>query len=318
MTSGVSGMQTFITGMEVIGNNIANVATTGFKSGRLHYSDNFVNTLRDASSGGENGGGQPSIQVGSGVKTGGISNSFGQGALTPTGGGTDLGIAGGGFFRVRDANSNAEFVTRAGDFRFDEQGYLVTQQGLRVQGLTGGEISFVATEDADGRITFTESGRNAPSTVGDIRIDHLLSSSIQNNTSLSDADVRAQAPALNGFGIDRFGNVNLHLTSGETYSAGRVLLQDFRDPSALKKEGHNLYGGLDLAGPNGGLALNGALHSPGQNGLGRIEAGTLEMSNVDLTDEFASMITTQRAFQASSRVVSVSDDILQEIVNLKR
>lgn len=318
MNSGVSGMQTFITGMEVIGNNIANVATTGFKAGRLHYSDSFVNTLRDAGGGGEQGGAQASVQLGTGVTTSSVSSRFGQGSLTPTGVSTDLGVAGGGFFRVRDPNTNAEFVTRAGDFRVDEEGFLVTQQGLRVQGMIGGQISFTATEDADGKVIFTESGKTPPAGVGDIRINHELSGAVQNNTSLSDADVLARAPAMNTFGVDRFGNVNLYLSSGEVYSTGRVLLQEFRDPAALKKEGHNLFSGLDAAGPNGGLALNGANHSPGQNGLGRIEAGTLEMSNVDLTDEFAQMITTQRAFQASSRVVSVSDDILQEIVNLKR
>ena len=60
--------------------------------------------------------------------------------------------------------------------------------------------------------------------------------------------------------------------------------------------------------------------APGTNGLGRIEAGALELelSNVDLANEFTSMITTQRAFQASARVITTSDEMLQELVNLKR
>ena len=98
----------------------------------------------------------------------------------------------------------------------------------------------------------------------------------------------------------------------------RLLLQDFRDPSALQRSGDNLFTGMANAGPVGGLALSATDHLPGENGLGNIEAGTLELSNVDLTEQFANMITTQRSFQASSRIVTVSDQVLEEVVNLKR
>ena len=66
------------------------------------------------------------------------------------------------------------------------------------------------------------------------------------------------------------------------------------------------------------MALSAANNSPGKNGLGTIESGTLELSNVDLTEQFANMITTQRSFQASARLVTVSDSVLEDIVNLKR
>jgi flagellar hook protein FlgE len=72
------------------------------------------------------------------------------------------------------------------------------------------------------------------------------------------------------------------------------------------------------AGPVGGLALSATGNLPGEGGLGTVEAGTLELSNVDLTEQFANMITTQRSFQASSRIVTVSDQVLEEVVNLKR
>ena len=58
--------------------------------------------------------------------------------------------------------------------------------------------------------------------------------------------------------------------------------------------------------------------SAAQNGNGRIISGSIEMSNIDLTNEFANMITTQRAFQAASKLITTSDEILQDIVNLKR
>jgi flagellar hook protein FlgE len=82
--------------------------------------------------------------------------------------------------------------------------------------------------------------------------------------------------------------------------------------------GNNLYTGFDAAGAVGGATLTASNNAPGENGLGTIEAGTLELSNVDLTEQFANMITTQRSFQASARLVTVSDAVLEDIVNLKR
>ena len=96
---------------------------------------------------------------------------------------------------------------------------------------------------------------------------------------------------------------------------------DFNDTSALIREGRNLFSGFGAAGLKnasvGGDALS-SLQVAGRQGLGRIQQGALELSNVDLTEEFANMITTQRGFQAGSRIITVSDDILQEVVNLKR
>lgn len=96
------------------------------------------------------------------------------------------------------------------------------------------------------------------------------------------------------------------------------MLQNFSDPGALTREGSNLFSGFSAAGPIGGIGLTAANNSPGSNGLGRIQSGTLELSNVDLSAEFADLITTQRAFQAASRVITVSDTVLDDVVNLKR
>jgi flagellar hook protein FlgE len=83
------------------------------------------------------------------------------------------------------------------------------------------------------------------------------------------------------------------------------------------KEGNNLYSGLIAAGPAGGSVLAGN-NDPDTNGLGTILSGTLEQSNVDLTQQFSDLITTQRSFQAGSRLITVSDTVLEDIVNLKR
>lgn len=283
LTSGVSAMRTFTKSLEVIGNNIANVNTTGYKGSKTNFEDSFSNTLRRSSPSSTTASNISSVQVGTGVKLGAISANFNQGGLSTTGVNTDLGISGSGFFRVLNTTDGSEYVTRAGDFRIDDKGYLVTNKGYRVQGLTGG------------------SAAAAPGTLGNIQL--------------------ATPPAgtqLQSFSFDRQGNLVEFYSDGSSATTNKVLLQTFNDPSALQRVGDNLFSGMANAGPVGGLALTTTDNNPGTNGLGTIEGGTLELSNVDLTEQFANMITTQRSFQASSRVVTVSDQVLEEVVNLKR
>jgi flagellar hook protein FlgE len=284
LTSGVSALRSFTRGLEVIGNNIANVNTVGYKGSKVSFSDSFSNTLRGSATSSITAPNQSSIQVGTGVRIAAISTNYGQGALSTTGVSSDLGVSGNGFFRVVNPVDGQEFASRAGNFRFDDQGYLVTSEGCRVQGLTGGTSAA------------------APSAVSDIRL----------NTS-PPADTE-----LPSYSVDRFGNIVEFYSDGSSITSNRLLLQNYTDPSALQKEGNNLYTGFASAGPVGGLALTAANNGPGDNGLGTIESGTLELSNVDLTEEFANMITAQRSFQASSRLVTVSDTVLEDIVNLKR
>lgn len=99
-----------------------------------------------------------------------------------------------------------------------------------------------------------------------------------------------------------------------SYTSQTVGLLKIPDETKLMKEGNNLY---DFSS-TGAAALSAATSSPQSNGLGSIQSGTLELSNVDLTDQFAELITTQRSFQAGSRLITVSDSVLEDIVNLKR
>src|SRR5438046_2864960 len=127
LTSGVSGIQNFQSQMDVIGNNIANSDTYGYKSGRADFEDLFSNTLLSS-------GGSTPVQIGSGVGTGSVRSNFAQGSATRTGIPSDLAIKGDGYFLVKDTQSGELFATRAGDFHLDSTGYLVTNQGYRVQG----------------------------------------------------------------------------------------------------------------------------------------------------------------------------------------
>jgi len=279
LTSAVSGIQQFQARMDVIGNNIANVNTVGFKSARTNLADSFSQTLASS-----NLGGGAASQVGLGVITSGIYNQYTQGAINRTGVETDLAVAGEGFFVVRDPVSSEVFVTRAGDFRLDNDNYLITNGGLRVQG-------------------FSDIGL---ATRGDILIDA--------SERPSGAD---PAATMVSFSIDALGRVGVRLSDGTEYVRGQVLMQNFSNPQGLVKQGSNLYSGIGSAGPLGGAGTP-ATEAPASNGLGRIQSGALELSNVDLSNEFSNLIQTQRAFQANARIITSSDEMLNELVNLKR
>ena len=322
LTSGVSALITFEKGMEVIGNNIANVNTTGFKTTRMEYADAFSNVLQTSTPPPISGIGSntPAKQIGTGVQIDSISSDFAQGTLTTTGAKTDLGISGNGFFRVRDPGNNLDYATRAGNFRLDQSGFLVTSDGFRVQGLFNGSASYDATV-VGSTLTYTQTA-TAPSSLGDIQIDFNIGigSGLTNSTggAYTDAQVAATAPKMQAFTVDNLGNVVISLTNGEIVTRGKILIQDYRDPNALVKEGKNLFSNLSAAGAIGGIALSEVNNTPGLGGLGKLEIGTLELSNVDLSSEFANLIVTQRSFQAGSRIITVSDTMLEEIINLKR
>jgi len=108
------------------------------------------------------------------------------------------------------------------------------------------------------------------------------------------------------------------MNDGKSFQRGRVLLKNFVDPNALISVGSNLYTSFAAAGPVGGDTLNKTDNTPGNDGLGEIIGGSLEGSNVDLTQEFSDLIVTQRSFQAASRIITVCDSVLEELVNLKR
>jgi flagellar hook protein FlgE len=279
LTSAVSGIQQFQEEMDVIGNNIANVNTIAFKSASTDLADSFSQTLATS-----NLGGGDTEQVGLGVTTQAINNNYVQGAINPTGVPTDLAVSGNGFFVVKDPNSGDIFVTRAGNFHIDQNNYLVTDSGLRVQGYTNPGLT----------------------TIGDIKIDA--------SQAPSTADPTA---TMSAYSIDTLGRVTISLSDGTEYITGQILMQNFSNPQGLVKEGNNLYSGIGAAGPLGGAGTPTA-QAAGTNGLGNIQAGALEQSNVDLSNEFSNLITTERGFQANARVITTSDEMLQELVNLKR
>lgn len=131
LNSGVSGLRAFQTKMDVIGNNIANVETAGFKSSRVSFAEMMNQRLGRPGGGGESSP-QLSNQVGLGVRVSSIDRDFSQGALQTTGRTTDLALEGEGFFVVKSGTQ--DLMTRAGNFVFNKDGFLVDQGGRFVQG----------------------------------------------------------------------------------------------------------------------------------------------------------------------------------------
>ncbi|MEO6995728.1 MAG: flagellar hook-basal body complex protein [Lacunisphaera sp.] len=282
--SGVSALQSFMKGLDVIGNNIANVNTTGFKSSTAEYADSFSNVLQASAPGVAPASNTPTVAIGTGVKVASIHTDYSQGSLESTGSGTDLGISGQGYFHVQNPIDGTEYATRDGSFRWDDKGDLVNSQGYGVMGLTGAGLG----------------------AVGPIK--------------LGTPPVGTQLQSVT---IDKSGNVVEFYSDGTSATTNQVQLQKFTDQSALVPEGNNLFSGLLAAGPIGAAGGTtafqaGGVNAPGANGLGAIQSGTLELSNVDLTSQFANLITTQRSFQAGARLITVSDSILDDVVNLKR
>jgi len=119
------------------------------------------------------------------------------------------------------------------------------------------------------------------------------------------------AGSLQNFSIDRFGLITGFFTNGTTSPLGKIVLADFNNPAGLLRVGDNMY----QESANSGSAVLGFALEGSQS---QMTAGALEMSNVDLAQEFTSMIVAQRGFQANGKVVSTSDEMLQELMNVKR
>lgn len=141
MYTGISGLTTHAERMSVLGNNIANTSTVGFKSGNVQFEDLFYSSRTLGASVG---------QIGHGARVSSIYQDFSQGAYENTGSVTDVALGGRGFFMVNDSVNGSKYFTRAGNFNFSKEGYLVNPQGLRVQGWEAGQTADSVTKGAIG------------------------------------------------------------------------------------------------------------------------------------------------------------------------
>jgi flagellar basal-body rod protein FlgG len=162
-----TGMEAQQLRMDVVSNNLANASTTGFKKVRAEFEDLLSDTIRAAGAPDPRGGTPPAaLQVGLGVRTGATTRSFGQGELLTTNNPLDLAIEGAGFFRVQRASGEPAY-TRAGNFRVDATGRLVTARGDVVEpGITVPRETTGLTIQPDGTVLAKVSGREEPVELG--------------------------------------------------------------------------------------------------------------------------------------------------------
>jgi flagellar hook protein FlgE len=415
--SAISGLRTNQTFMDVVGNNIANVNTTGYKSARVTFEDLLSQNVRGGTAPSAQTGGINPAQVGLGSQVASIGMMNAQGNLQATESPTDLAIQGDGFFVLGDGNSGRVY-TRDGSFNLSPNGTLSNANGLPVLGWlpdpTTGQIdqsqplqpitiptgdqmigqasttvtfkgnldqrldatatstsakSVLATVnlfDSLGHahqvtVTFTKTSNTAntwswsvstteagvsvsgsgtlsfdPSTgaytdVNGASPDGTITLNLSNgaaspqavnvdfgNLTQVAADSSVDGPAdglapgsLTSFTIGADGTVTGVYSNGLQKVLGQLATASFTNPQGLMRQGGNVF----TTSPNSGTPVVGA---PGSGGRGQVSSGFLEMSNVDLAQEFTNMIMAERGFQASSRVITTSDEILQELVNLKR
>lgn len=165
MYSGTSGLKTHGEGMTVIGNNIANVSTIGFKASTMQFEDALSQSISTAAGIG---------QVGRGVSVGVVMGDFSQGSLESTTEATDLAIGGNGFFVVSPAGEEINYYTRAGNFRFDKEGFLVDPHGYRLQGWSVQPETMSAAASGDST-TSESTGIRIQGVPGDIKLDNFQS-----------------------------------------------------------------------------------------------------------------------------------------------
>lgn len=386
--SGISGLRSHQTMLDVTGNNIANVNTTGFKSSQVQFQDTLSQVLTNAGAAQDGVGGTNPAQIGLGVRVAGVTTNFTQGASQVTGRSTDMMIQGDGFFVVRKGNET--YYTRAGSFDFDSTGQMVLPgEGALVQGWmavngvidTNGPLSdlkvpagsvmgAVASSSAtyagnldsaaaDGTVlnrtidlydatgasrtltlTFTKAATgwsvaagDGTATVASTPVTFAANGRITSPTSLTVGGVAVDLSTLTGYaGLDTVkattqdgqaagtlqsfalgadGTITGSFSNGLKQVIGRIALGAFTNPAGLEKAGGSLFRTTVNSGDP-------AIGTAGTGGRGSLAGGALEMSNVDLSSEFTSLIVAQRGFQANSRVITTSDEVLQELVNLKR
>lgn len=452
MYSGISGMKNFQTKLDVIGNNIANVNTYGFKKGRVTFKDMVSQTVSGASGPAQDKGGKNPVQVGLGSQLAAIDTIDTQGSMQSTGRVLDLGIQGDGYFVVAEGTPAGDtffptstYYTRAGNLYLNTDGYLVTGAGHYVMALNAesgnlepvqmnggnvdevqslsisedGKISFIkktgmttaekaqeiagkvaaaaknivenptsqkyvdllnkltneldeltiqaekeaslleieaaalqteanesgdakainaaveAVQKAQAAVQSAQNAKNSytnlrqavdqvynayqtykgdPSQANEDAIVNAAKTALTNGNDMSSLtgitadDVTATMDAIEYIQADKLGLEK----EGELYTThASIALARFANPGGLEKVGENLY----VSSANTGEAT---YLAPADVGAGKLVSGSLEMSNVDLSEEFTEMIVAQRGFQANTRIITTSDEILQELVNLKR
>lgn len=410
--TGVTGLSSNSQAMGIIGDNISNVNTVGFKGSKAVFSDIFSTILTN---------GSVTSQLGRGSQLQGTIQEFSQGSFESSSNALDLAIDGEGFFVVSNAGVADQFLTRAGQFRLNDDGLVKSITGEILQGQSLSQVSGVdvasgttsdinllninstptastafsigtnldastsaattfntpvtifnsagtqvianiqftkvananqwtysistsdgtITSGASGSVTFDTTGQlsqvgGAAAADQSIVFDFSASSTPANTLTLNwdlvdasgttngsltgfAAESNNNSLVQDGFGVGTLtgltvndeGKIGGLFSNGQTRNLFQVEMALVNAPSGLTRQGQNLFAVSDESGPAAlGFAQSGR--------RGSLVGQSLELSNVDLAEQFVTMIQTQQAFQASARIITTTDDLLSEAVNLVR
>lgn len=281
MFSAISGLQAHQTMLDVAANDVANVNTIGFKGEMTTFQDALSQQTRGASSPTAGQGGTNAIQVGLGVQLGAVENEMGAGATQQTGNPLDLAIQGDGFFRVAPGSAIGS-----------GSGYEYTRAGNF--GL--------------------DSSGNLVTQGGDFVVGYAYNSGTNSFPMTTANETKITVPAGGSdVTIGSDGVVSYVDNAGVTQKLAQISMAKFPNQAGLQRVSSNLYAQTN----NSGSPTN-AVAGDTATGMGTLQAGAVEMSNVDLASEFTTMITAQRGYEANSRVISMADQMLQNLVNIGR
>ena len=335
--SGISGMKVNQTKLDVIGNNLANVSTTAFKGSRVNFSTTISQTLGSASAASDSLGGVNGKQIGLGAQISSIDKIMSQGSMQSTSRSLDVAVDGSGYFMVATgpaltggntdaitikdngvgtmpANSSVAY-TRDGSFVLDNEGNLLTSKGYRVLGFatkSGVDANVPANPvdniQKDGKVLYVESNNTT-----EVIDDKLVSLKIPDKVVKNNIEV-----AVKSFNISADGLITGVLETGEITALGQIAMSSFKNEVGLTDIGNNMY---EPSGSSGAAIISSGKNSPtnrNSSGYGDILQGYLEMSGVDMAEQFTDMIVATKAFQAAGKTITTGDEILSEIINLKR
>lgn len=342
MYSAISGLRANQKKLDVIGNNIANVSTTAFKVQTVRFQDMLSQTVGEAVGAGATTGGINAKQVGLGVKIGAINTLNTTGNMQSTGNTLDAAIDGSGYFMVGKGvlpPTNADGVTvnntaadhslgtstspmdvmytRDGSFTLDSEGNLLTSNGYRVLGYAlssdGGTTNSITYQTATTTNPVVMNYVDADSTTltaGTTLVPLRITDSVLSGTTTK---------MIKSFTIEKGGLIKAVLEDGSVTGLGQIAMAGFSNESGLSKVGGNLYKNTANSGEvtvRSGVGT--AAADDNSNSYGDMLQSVLEMSNVDLAEQFTDMIVASRAFQANGKMITTGDELLETLVNLKR
>jgi flagellar basal-body rod protein FlgG len=253
-----TGMHSQQLTLDVIANNLANVQTAGFKRSRVDFQDLVYETPQAPGTSSAQDSEVPSgFQIGHGSRAVSTQRLFVEGDLQQTGNPLDLALEGDGFFQITQPNGETAY-TRAGTFKKDSQGRMVTTEGFPLQPeISIPEDALSVTIGVDGTVSVTQPGVLQPQQIGTIELTRFI------------------------------------------------------NPAGLQGLGRNLF----LPTQSSGDPIPG---TPGQEGVGTLLQGFVEMSNVNVVEEMVNLIVGQRAYEINSRAIRTADEMMQTANNLVR